>query len=78
MNSSERPDNRLVIRSRGFATSVEAARFLGVTRQHVSKLIREGQMPAQKFGRALRIPWAWLIERERYAPAVDGGERPAA
>jgi excisionase family DNA binding protein len=70
MNPTERPDSRLEVRTRGFATSVEAARFLGVTRQHVAKLIKDGQMPAKKFGRALRVPWTWLIEQERCTPAA--------
>lgn len=70
MHPSERPERRIVVRNRGFATSVETARFLGVTRQHVAKLIKDGQMPAKKFGRAVRVPWAWLIEQERCTPAA--------
>ena len=52
---------------RGFATGVEAGRFLGITRQAVSKLVKEGVIPAQHFGRSLRVPWRWLIEQERCA-----------
>ena len=53
------------VKRRGFATSSEAARFLRVTRQHVSKLVSEKKIPAQRFGRSLRIPWQWLLEQER-------------
>lgn len=64
MSPTMRDKPRLTVRNRGFATSVEAANFLKITRQHVSKLIREGKIPAQKFGRSLRIPWQWLVEQE--------------
>ncbi|HEY7334324.1 MAG TPA: helix-turn-helix domain-containing protein [Bryobacteraceae bacterium] len=70
MTPAEHSDKRLTIRSRGFARSTEAAAFLGITRQHLSMLVREGKIPAKKFGRALRIPWAWLIEQERCTPAA--------
>jgi excisionase family DNA binding protein len=53
------------VKRRGFATSSEAARFLRVTRQHVSKLVSEDKIPHQRFGRSLRIPWQWLLEQER-------------
>jgi excisionase family DNA binding protein len=43
---------------------VEAGAFLGLTRQAVSKLIAEGQIPFRRFGRrALRVPWDWLHEQ---------------
>jgi excisionase family DNA binding protein len=58
--------NRTVgVPERGFATSVEAASFLGITRQGVSKLAHEGKIPFRRFGRALRIPWMWLLEQEQ-------------
>ena len=64
MHPNERNPSRLLVRSRGFATSVEAAKFLGVTRQHVAKLIRDGEIPAVRFGKSLRIPWRWLLQKE--------------
>jgi excisionase family DNA binding protein len=64
MFPTQRAGTTMTIHSRGFAKSVEAARFLGITRQHLSKLVREGKVPAQKFGRSLRVPWRWLVEQE--------------
>jgi excisionase family DNA binding protein len=58
----------------GFATIVEAAGFLGLTRQTVSVLIYEGKIPARRYGkRALRIPWSWLYDEAQRAHE----ERPA-
>jgi excisionase family DNA binding protein len=44
----------------GFATTAEAAEFLKVSKSLVNKLVAEGKVPARRYGRALRIPWAWL------------------
>jgi excisionase family DNA binding protein len=54
--ASTEADGRLA----GFATPVEAARFLRLSRAMVHKLIAEGKMPACRYGRAVRIPWSWL------------------
>jgi excisionase family DNA binding protein len=64
MHATESTDKPLKPRSRGFARSGEAAEFLGITRQHLAKMIREGKVPAQRYGNAVRIPWQWLIEQE--------------
>ena len=44
----------------GFATPVEAATFLRLSKAMIHKLIAEGKMPASRYGRAVRIPWIWL------------------
>lgn len=44
----------------GFATAVEAARFLRLSKAMVHKLVVEGKVPACRYGRAVRIPWSWL------------------
>jgi excisionase family DNA binding protein len=44
----------------GFATSVEAAKFLNLSKAMIGKMVADGRIPAQKYGRAVRIPWAWL------------------
>ena len=44
----------------GFATAIEAAKFLRLSKAMIHKLIGEGTMPACRYGRAVRIPWAWL------------------
>ena len=51
----------------GFATPVEAAKFLRLSRAMVHKLIAEGKMPACRYGRAVRIPWSWLLAQTRDA-----------
>ena len=51
----------------GFATTVEAAGFLRLTRQAVSQMVLAGKIPAVRFGRALRIPWDWLYEQKQRA-----------
>ena len=60
---------RMVVVSEGggFASGEEAAIFLGVTRQAISQMVRAGTIPFERFGRALRIPWHWLLARERRA-----------
>lgn len=44
----------------GFATPVEAATFLRLSKAMIHKLIGEGKVPACRYGRAVRIPWSWL------------------
>jgi excisionase family DNA binding protein len=65
------------VKRRGFATSSEAARFLRVTRQHVSKLVSENKIPHQRFGRSLRIPWVWVrkVDREIETRTATGDMR---
>jgi excisionase family DNA binding protein len=53
----------------GFATPVEAAKFLHLSRAMVHKLIAEGKMPACRYGRAVRIPWSWLCAQTQDASA---------
>jgi excisionase family DNA binding protein len=47
----------------GLASSDEAARHLGISRQSVHNGIREGRIPAKKLGRLTRVPWHWLLEQ---------------
>ena len=44
----------------GFATPVEAADFLRLSKAMIHKLIAKGEIPASRFGKAVRIPWPWL------------------
>lgn len=44
----------------GLARVTEAAKFLGVSRPYVYKLIRHGEIPTKRIGSAVRIPWVWL------------------
>ena len=49
----------------GFATSREVALYLRLSKSLVCKLIAEGKIPACRYGRAVRIPWAWLHEQAK-------------
>jgi excisionase family DNA binding protein len=44
----------------GFANTQEAAAFLGLSKSMINKLVAAGEIPSKRYGRALRIPWAWL------------------
>jgi hypothetical protein len=71
----KRAESRAPQHREGFATTVQAGEFLGLTRQAISQMVLSGQIPARRYGRrALRIPWNWLYEEERLARE----ERPAA
>jgi excisionase family DNA binding protein len=60
-------------RREGFASADEASRFLSLSRAMITKLTAAGEMPHRRYGRALRIPWAWLL-----AQVEKTGEPPAA
>jgi excisionase family DNA binding protein len=55
-----------------FATTAEAASFLGLSRAMIHKMIRAEQMPARRYGRAIRIPTSWL-EAEAARSVVPAG-----
>jgi excisionase family DNA binding protein len=56
----------------GFASGDDAARFLGLSRPMITKLVNAGEMPYKRFGRALRIPWAWLLDQVEQASNPEG------
>lgn len=64
MNDSVTPGKRLIPVSpqvsSGFATPIEAARFLHLSKGMIHKMVHKGEIPASHYGRAVRIPWAWL------------------
>ncbi len=43
-----------------FATTKEAADFLGLSKAMIHKLIGGNVVPVCRYGRAVRIPWTWL------------------
>jgi excisionase family DNA binding protein len=49
----------------GFATVPEAATYLQLSRAMVHKLIAAAKIPATRYGRAVRIPWSWLLKESR-------------
>jgi excisionase family DNA binding protein len=57
-----------------FATTLEAAQFLGLSKAMIHKMIRGEQMPARRYGRAIRIPTSWLhAEATRSVAGQFGG-----
>jgi hypothetical protein len=50
-------------RREGFASAVEAARFLDLSTAMITKMAKAGDLPYKRFGRALRIPWRWLLSQ---------------
>jgi excisionase family DNA binding protein len=46
-----------------FATAIEAAQFLRLSKAMVHKLICDGKIPACRYGRLARIPWSWLHQQ---------------
>ena len=47
----------------GFATPIEAARFLRLSKAMILKMINQGNLPSCRYGRAIRIPWGWLLRQ---------------
>jgi excisionase family DNA binding protein len=47
----------------GFATAVEAAEFLRLSKAMLHKLVCDGKVPARRYGRVVRIPWSWLRDQ---------------
>lgn len=44
----------------GLCSIPEAAKFLILSRAKVYQAIDAGDIPSKRFGRSVRIPWAWL------------------
>ena len=53
-------------------TRAEAARYLRVSDRTVSRLIRKGQLPASRIGRAVRIRQSDLLEMLNGKPSISG------
>lgn len=47
-------------RDAAFATAIEAASFLRLSKPMIHKMIGQGTIPVCRYGRAVRIPWSWL------------------
>jgi excisionase family DNA binding protein len=54
-------------------TRAEVARYLRVSERTVSRLIRTGQLPASRIGRAVRIWHADLLEMLNEKPITSNG-----
>lgn len=58
--SDYRPESGQSPTASGFATVLEAAQFLRLSRQKVHLMLRAGEIPHTRYGRAVRVPWTWL------------------
>ena len=47
----------------GFATQQEAAVFIGINRKTLYRMIQRGEVDVRRYGRTVRIPWAWLHDQ---------------
>jgi excisionase family DNA binding protein len=53
-----------------FLNMVQAAQFLGLSTSMARKLARTERMPVKRFGRSVRIPFAWLVAEAASATRV--------
>lgn len=44
----------------GLSSIPDAAEFLSISRGKLYQLINSGDIPSKRFGKSVRIPWAWL------------------
>jgi excisionase family DNA binding protein len=57
----------------GLLTRAEVAQYLRVSERTVSRLIRAGQLPAVRIGRAVRIRHSDLLEMLNEKPSNSAG-----
>jgi len=73
----KRADVDDVLTQKALVSSVVAARCWGVSRQFVSKLIKNGQVPAVKIGTSVLIPREFVLAvAERGLPSVASPSAP--
>ena len=60
----------------GMMSTAEVARFLGVTKRHVYRLVQEGQLPHYKWNRLLRFDRVEMAAwREQFRRPARGEQR---
>lgn len=47
----------------GICSIPEAAKFLSISRGKIYLMINSGECPSKRFGKSVRIPWAWLLKQ---------------
>ena len=55
----------------GLATVPTAAEFLAVSRGKIYSMLNAGECPSKRFGKSVRIPWAWLHAQAEVASDDD-------
>jgi excisionase family DNA binding protein len=60
------------VQKTGLAPILEAAAYISVSRGKMYAMINAGECPSKRFGKSVRVPWAWL--HAQAAVASDEGE----
>lgn len=56
----------------GLCSIPKAAEYLSISRGKMYAMINAGECPSKRFGKSVRVPWAWL--HAQAAVASDEGE----
>ena len=55
----------------GLSSIPDAAAFLSISRGKLYMMLNSGEIPSNRFGKSVRIPWAWLLAQ---AEVSDEGQ----
>ncbi len=47
-------------KKQGLCSIPDAAAFLSISRGKLYMMLNAGEIPSKRFGKSVRIPWAWL------------------
>jgi excisionase family DNA binding protein len=65
--SSEVPKMKKVELKTGLAPIPVSAAFLSISRGKMYAMVNSGECPSKRFGKSVRIPWAWLLQQAEVA-----------
>jgi excisionase family DNA binding protein len=60
---------------RGLAAVTQAAKYLSISRGKMYAMVNSGECPSKRFGKSVRVPWAWLHAQAELADDQTGGAR---
>lgn len=60
------------VRQQGLAAIPTAANFLSVSLGKMYAMANTGECPSKRFGKSVRIPWAWLYAQAEVQSVDDG------
>lgn len=55
----------------GLCSIPKAAEFLSVSRGKMYSMLAAGECPSMRFGKSVRIPWAWLLKQAEIPHGED-------
>ena len=55
----------------GLCSIPQAAEFLSVSRGKMYAMLHAGECPSKRFGKSVRIPWAWLLKQAEIPHGED-------